>query len=553
MAKRQSNRSHRSGKVHAAAYVRMSSDRQEASPEQQREEIEKLADREGYQVMRWYTDAGISGDATKKRTEFQRMIADSERGKFKAILCWDQDRFGRFDSIEAGRWIYPLREAGISLVTVADGVIDWSDFAGRMLYSIKQEGKHQFLRDLSRNVLRGKLASAKRGEWQGRAPFGYRVENKRLVFGDAEDVQTVRDIFASYLGGDSLRAIARHLNAAGKTRDGKPWIPSTIKRMLCRKTYTGWYRWNDERNGKYHSVADGNVVSPQNNSNPDDWIVIPDNHPAIVDQQTFDAVQRRLSQRQRRTTPHPNGGKFLLTGLLRCGKCGGRMFGTIPSKTHTACYVCQTEHATGACDRNMAKQDELLKHVIDAVVDRFTDPDVEQRLRDELQKQVKANGSRTNAATIRRQLSSVDNKLTKAKHRLVEVDSDLVGIVQDHIRELTGQRDELQAMLQAASAPRKQLLSEANSRINAAMKAFTRLRETLKKADTVLLRELLAETIDKVEVVSNRVKRGRRNVFQLERGVIYLRGDQFENLLPSTPRSFPPQRPVELGCSSRCH
>ena len=82
-------------------------------------------------------------DATEKRVAFQQMIRDAEeKGDFAVILCWDQDRFGRFDSIEAGRWIYPLRQAGVWLITVAQGRIDWNDFTGRVMYGIIQEGKH---------------------------------------------------------------------------------------------------------------------------------------------------------------------------------------------------------------------------------------------------------------------------------------------------------------------------------------------------------------------------------------------------------------------------
>jgi site-specific DNA recombinase len=533
MAKKHSNNGRR---IPAVGYIRMSSDKQEASPGQQRDEITKLAAREGYRILRWYVDEGISGDATEKRKDFQRMIADAERGEFKAILCWDQDRFGRFDSIEAGRWIYPLREAGIHLVTVNDGVIDWSDFAGRMIYSIKQEGKHEFLRDLSRNVLRGKLAAAKRGEWQGRAPLGYRVENKRLVLGDPEDVQTIHDIFAWYLRGDSLRAIMRRLNDQGKTNRGFPWTPTTVKRKLTCVTYTGTFRWNDQRRGKYHSIADDAVVSPQNGSNPDDWIVIPNNHPAIIDQQTFEAAQERLRKRRLRTTPHANGGEFLFTGLLRCGRCDGNMFGNFENKTKQVSYICQTRQNTGKCERNTAKQDELLTHVVDAVVERFANPDVEQRLRDELHRQVKSTSSKTSVASIRKQLASIDSKFANAKCRLVEVDSDLVGIVQDRIRELARKRNELLGTLKAASVPLEQVLNEADARVNAAMKSFTRLRETLERADTVLLRELLSEAIDKVEVWSKLVVRGRRRVFELQRGVIHLRGTQLKNLLHSSRR-----------------
>ena len=95
-------KSNKTKNVPAVAYIRMSSDKQEASPEQQREELKKLAKRDGYRILRWYFDDGISGDATEKRYDFQRMIADAEmKGDFKAILCWDQDRFGRFSPPDA--------------------------------------------------------------------------------------------------------------------------------------------------------------------------------------------------------------------------------------------------------------------------------------------------------------------------------------------------------------------------------------------------------------------------------------------------------------------
>ena len=123
-------------------YIRMSTYKQEDSPAQQKAEIEKLAQRLGYRILRWYEDHGISGAKTNRRPELRTMIRDAEqRGEFKAILCWDQDRFGRFDSIEAGEWISPLRRVGVELVTVCQGRIDWDDFAGRLIYQITQEGK----------------------------------------------------------------------------------------------------------------------------------------------------------------------------------------------------------------------------------------------------------------------------------------------------------------------------------------------------------------------------------------------------------------------------
>ena len=151
-------------KTPAVAYYRMSSDKQETSIPAQRTAVERYADENGYHIVREYVDSGISGDATEKRLQFQRMISDATTAQWKSIIVWNQDRFGRFNSLEAGHWVYPLVQAGVSLVTTDQGVIDWTDFTGRMMYAIQQEGKHQFLRDLSRNVMRGKLAAGFRGD-----------------------------------------------------------------------------------------------------------------------------------------------------------------------------------------------------------------------------------------------------------------------------------------------------------------------------------------------------------------------------------------------------
>ena len=212
----------------AVAYVRMSSGKQEASPAQQREAITKLAEKNNCREIREYYDNAISGDATSKRKSFQKMVADAEKlGDFEVILCWDQDRFGRFDSIEAGCWIYPLREAGVRLITVAQGLIDWNDFAGRMVYSIQQEAKHQFLRDLARNSLRGLIARVKQGLWPGgTTPYGYEIDDAgKLILGDPQEVATVREIFRMRLAGLGYRVLAKKLNQAGIDAVGRKMEP----------------------------------------------------------------------------------------------------------------------------------------------------------------------------------------------------------------------------------------------------------------------------------------------------------------------------------------
>jgi DNA invertase Pin-like site-specific DNA recombinase len=174
----------------AAAYLRRSSDSdsQEASIPEQREAVRKYAADRGYRLLREYVDDAVSGDDTDKRKGFLRMTADAAAGEFEAILCWDRARFGRFDSLEYGYYVHPLRKAGVCLVTVLDGVTDWNDVGGRIVAGVMQEGKHQQLLDLSANVVRGQMASANNGGWLGAAPYGYVVVgkkyNKRLAVSD---------------------------------------------------------------------------------------------------------------------------------------------------------------------------------------------------------------------------------------------------------------------------------------------------------------------------------------------------------------------------------
>src|SRR5947209_4391932 len=94
--------------IWVVAYYRMSDDKQEASIPAQRAEVQAYAAKHGYRIIREYVDKGISGDATEQRLEFQQMLRDAtDKGDFQAVLCWDQDRFGRFDPLEAGYWIKP--------------------------------------------------------------------------------------------------------------------------------------------------------------------------------------------------------------------------------------------------------------------------------------------------------------------------------------------------------------------------------------------------------------------------------------------------------------
>ena len=123
--------SKQAGLVPAVAYLRMSDKKQDKSIPAQKDEIEKYAAAKGYRVIRWYRDDGISGAETVKRAGFQALILDAQQNRdFEVIIVWDQDRFSRFDPMEANYYWYILRQAGVRIVTVATGELDFNDLGG---------------------------------------------------------------------------------------------------------------------------------------------------------------------------------------------------------------------------------------------------------------------------------------------------------------------------------------------------------------------------------------------------------------------------------------
>jgi site-specific DNA recombinase len=373
MAKRNSTAVAR---IPAVGYLRRSTSRQEKSLKDQRSEIERYAADNGYEIVRWYQDDAISGDATEKRTGFLSLHKAACNGRdFDVILVWDQDRFGRFNSLEAGYWIHPLMKAGVRLVTINEGPINWDDFTGRVMYSLKQEGKHQFLRDLSRNVTRGQITNAQKGHLCGQAaPYGFdrmlideagqprqRVHNGEQVAkprswhvtliesDDPERIKTLKWLFRTYAEQDTgLRSLANELNNREVPGpNGGLWHIGTVREILRNEAYVGDFVWAKRRIGKYHRVAAGEIKErstaerksdgePLTKRNPEaEWIVHRDAHPALVDRKTFDRVQAKLAARKGQTGPKAkNGGGYILTGLVHCAHCGAKMYGT--KLTHRA-------------------------------------------------------------------------------------------------------------------------------------------------------------------------------------------------------------------------
>lgn len=492
----------------AAVYLRMSSAKQDTSIPDQRKAIRQYAKDHGYKLVAEYADAAISGDDTERRVEFQRMIADATDGTFKYVLCWDASRFGRFDMIEGAFWIRPLRDAGVTLVTLDRGEVSWNDFAGRIVWSVETEGRHAYLRDLARNSMRGKLSAAQKGIWlAGKPPFGYRLQDKRLAI-DEQSAPIVRRIFADYLAGLSLWRLVESLRSSGiKSPTGGNWSPSGLSLMLHNEVYVGRYSWNRTSEARYVHVTDGRCSEVPSKGKrirhaEDDWVVIEDAHPALIDRDTFEAVQRELLVRKRKTTPG-GGNRFLLTGLIFCGQCGAAMHGR-QTRGGTIRYQCGAYLRGQHPEPNTVVQAEVVEAIIEGIDQTYCTAKGIAAFHKRVLSRAKEMNARSPDDTAAR-IEAVDAKLAKARRRLVEVDSDLVGIVQEHIRELQAERKALTS--QVSSSP--VAVDDIEAAVEAISDAYRRLLETLRSRDASDVQRVMRNCVLSVTVTSRKAMVGK--------------------------------------------
>ncbi len=493
--------------VPSVGYLRMSTDKQETSPEQQRAEIEKYAASKGYSILRWYADLGISGDRTEKRLQFQQMLADAAEGRFRAILCWDQDRFGRFDSLESGYWIHPLRKQGVQLVTCTDGPVDWNSFAGRMLYGMKQEGKHQYLVDLSNNVTRRMQQMAQEGKWVcGALPIGYVLDEQgKIVLGKPEDVAFVQMLFTEYVSGKTTRQLTAMAKERGFiSSKGKPWSVPGLTALLKKQMYVGTFTYGVRQFSKYQPKTQPGQFRPRG-----EWVEIPNNHPPIVIQEIFDQVQALLQQRRRHTAPNGKGPGFALSGLLRCNHCGASMHGDSYNQCRN--YTCATyKTRPGTCQRYAVKESQVLALLLDQLQGNLFSPATLKRVRTELVRQVQRPSVDT-VDTSQRMLASVERKLEAAERRLLEVSKDMLPRVEQQIRQLEQQRQALLSQVAAEPTAPKHNATDVQGRVDAALAWFKNLQRIAKIGyDPRKVNRLLVQFIEAVELHLERKQIGKK-------------------------------------------
>jgi site-specific DNA recombinase len=347
----------------AVIYARYSSTNQrEESIEAQVRACQEYAKRTGLQIIDIYADSAKTG-TNAERENFQRMIEDSSKGKFRFVIIHKLDRFSRdrYDSVTYKR---KLKINGVILRSVLEN-LDGSP-ESQILESLLEGMAAYYSQNLSRECLKGLLENGHKCLHNGGIPpLGYDVDKAtRNYVVNEQEAEIVRFIFANYAEGIGYNQILKQLNTMGHhSKRGREFGKNSLHDLLKNERYTGIYTFNL----RLEKDLAGNR-NPQFKPK-EEWIYIEGGMPAIIDRETFDKVQIRLANNKK------NGGHFktkrvyMLAGILKCGACGAPMYGNSHidgrhGKEYLA-YECSGKAYKKICDSKGVRKENIENYVLE--------------------------------------------------------------------------------------------------------------------------------------------------------------------------------------------
>jgi len=304
--------------IRAAQYVRMSTEHQQYSIENQSDTNTLYAQARNMHIVRTYTDAGKSGLTVVERAGLQQLIRDVENGTtdFDAILVYDVSRWGRFqDGDEAAYYEFKCRRAKIEVHYCAEPFVNDGTISSTLLKAIKRAMAAEYSRELSRKVFAGKCRLVELGFRQGgHAGFGLRrllvdqsgtakgilklresksifTDRVILVPGPDDEVQIVREIYRRFVDANEAPiAIAKDLNRRGILTDlGGLWTRAIVREIVTNPKYVG-VNITNRTSRKLH----GSTVR----NSPEMWVRRNNAFPPIIEMEMFRRAQDTVALRK---------------------------------------------------------------------------------------------------------------------------------------------------------------------------------------------------------------------------------------------------------------
>ena len=350
--------------MNIAAYCRVSTDKEDQlnSLETQKEFFLEYTKRTGDNLIKLYADEGISGTKIKNRKEFQRMLADAEKGLFDMVVVKDISRFAR-NTVDLLQSVRKLKALGIETQFLTANMTSMgnSEFILTIFGALAQEESA----NTSKRIKFGKKMNAEKG----RVPnivYGYdkTIGDYFNLSINEEEARVIRQMYKWYTEeGFGGAKIANMLNESGiKTKRGNNWSQNSVCRILTNEIYTGKII-----NGK-EEIADF-LTGKRKEKDESEWLVTVRPELRIIDDETFDKAQEILKGRHDsfKLTHERQSNKYLFSTLIKCKDCGWSFRRTVRQYKNTYVrWVCSGHNGRGAdsCPNAVTVDEEELIQVL---------------------------------------------------------------------------------------------------------------------------------------------------------------------------------------------
>ena len=484
--------------IPAALYARVSSDRQDVdlSVAAQLRALRDFAGRNGYVVAREYIDEAESGRVAD-RPQFTKMLDEAAlpEAPFQEILVWKFSRFTRKRE-HAVAFKSMLRRRGIRVTSITEHADDTP--TGKLMEAIIESVDEFYSENLAQEVTRGMREAASRGFWvTSRPPYGYKrvkvqdggKERPTLVLNPPVD-DIVRRIFDMAVNGKSVLDITRVLNDEGiSTANGKPWLKTTVHRLLNNEAYTGTLVWG------------------QNAKDGGEPVRVEGAHPAIITRDEFQYVQRLLKSRApKNVNPRRVSSPYTLSSLLNCELCNVSMSGAEAKGGRYSYYVCQSKikKGTETCETPRLNARDFERTIIEQLRSHIlTESNIRELVKlvdEEMDGLAREQGQKLESAE--HELVQVTQALDRI-WRMVETTDLEMSDAAERIREHKRRKEQLHGAAETARrtlADRRQLLDSEDM-----IAAFAEeMREFLLTSELTETRAFLRTFIQRIEVCPGR-------------------------------------------------
>ncbi|MBQ7937191.1 MAG: recombinase family protein [Oscillospiraceae bacterium] len=418
--------------MNVVIYARFSSHSQtEQSIEGQLKECYAYAERMGYTVVGEYIDRAQSGKFDT-RTDFQKMILDSEKHTFQGVLVYQLDRFAR-NRYDSAIYKAKLKKNGVRVLSARENITD--DASGILIEGVLESMAEYYSAELAQKIHRGMLINAEKCLSNGSNPgLGFIVNKDRTFSVDEEGAKIVREIFERYARGETKAEIVEDLQRRKvKTSQGKIFTYNSLSHLLKNKRYIGIYLYKDTET--------------------------PGGMPRIVDDDLFYKVQDILNKNKSVPARTRGENEYLLTTKLFCGHCKEMMVGyggTSKSGRVYHYYMCKKARRK-QCDKDIIGKEYLEDRVIKECLKMLTDEKI-RYIAKKIEEECNKSEDNTSIREIKKAIKETDAAIENLWKGIEQ--GQAVEMLTERLHKRQAEKTELEAQL-AAENNKKIYLSEA--------------------------------------------------------------------------------------------